>query len=348
MSQNIGRIAPLNWRALVDEALRRRKAEKLTQRQHAALASVSVPTIVAFDRGERTLSLAKAFDILRVVGLVDEPAEDGAQEAFVQEAFARWRELTSKLPEDSPARFPHGWFRIDYALEGDLKQIELHKLHDMLAEAELRLTGWPTFWVPTRQDLIPQEVDGVIECWLSPSTDRAHFDAAHCDFWRAAPTGRMFLIRGYQEDSQETFPPATIFDSGLPIWRLGEALLHAARLSELLKKEEGSAITVRFRTLYSGLLGRILKAWANPLADLLVEGAAARGDEAMLETTVPASTIEKDLASVLFPLMTSLYERFGVTGLAPDRVRAEVERRQNRVRAEVERLQKSGIPRHDR
>jgi transcriptional regulator with XRE-family HTH domain len=349
MSENIGRVAPLNWRALVDEALRRRKAEKLTQRQHAALASVSVPTIVAFDRGERTLSLAKAFDILRVVGLMDEPAEDGAQEAFVQEAFARWRELTSKLPEDSPARFPHGWYRIDYALEGDLRQPELHELHEVLTKAELRLTGWPTFWVPTRQDLIPREVDGVIECWLSPLTERAHFDAAaHCDFWRAAPTGRMFLIRGYQEDSQETFPPATIFDSGLPIWRLGEALLHAARLSELLKKEEGSAITVRFRALYSGLLGRILKAWANPLTDLLVEGAAARSDEAMLETTVPASTIEQDLASVLFPLMTSLYGRFGVTGLAPSRVQAEVERRQNLVRIEVERLQKSRTPRHDR
>jgi transcriptional regulator with XRE-family HTH domain len=337
MSQNIGLIAPLNWRALVNEALRRRKAEKLTQRRHAALASVSVPTIVAFDRGERTLSLAKAFDILRVVGLVDEPAEGGAQEAFVQEAFARWRELTSKLPEDSPARFPYGWYRIDYALEGDLRQPELHKLHEILAEAELRLTGWPTFWVPTRQELIPREVDGVIECWLSPPTDRALVDAAHCDFWRAAPTGRMFLIRGYQEDSQDMFLPATIFDSGLPIWRLGEALLHAARLSELLKTEEGSAITVHFRALYSGLLGRILKAWANPLADLLVEGAAARSDEATLETTVPASAIEKDLASVVFPLMTSLYERFGVTGLGLDRVRAEVER-----------LQKSGIPRHDR
>src|SRR3984957_20733552 len=101
MSENFGRIAPLNWRALVAEAIRRRKAEKLTQREHAALASVSIPTIVSFDRGERTLSLAKAFDILRVVGLVDEPAEGGAQEAFVQEAFARWRELTAKLPQES-------------------------------------------------------------------------------------------------------------------------------------------------------------------------------------------------------------------------------------------------------
>ena len=63
MPENSRAIGPLNWRALVDEALRRRKAEKLTQREHAALASVSIPTIVAFDRGERTLSLAKAFDI---------------------------------------------------------------------------------------------------------------------------------------------------------------------------------------------------------------------------------------------------------------------------------------------
>ena len=55
------------------EAIRRRKEEKLTQREHAALASVSIPTIVGFDRGEKTLTLAKAFDILRVVGLIEEP-----------------------------------------------------------------------------------------------------------------------------------------------------------------------------------------------------------------------------------------------------------------------------------
>jgi transcriptional regulator with XRE-family HTH domain len=340
MSQNSKGIAPLNWRALVAETLRRRKAEKLTQRQHAALASVSIPTIVAFDRGERTLSLAKASDILRVVGLIDAPAEDGAQEAFVREAFARWGELTSKLPEDSPARFPHGWYRIDYALEGDLKDVELHKLQQILAQAELRLTGWPVFWVPTRHDIAPREVDEVVECWLPPSADetpRALFDAAHCDFWRAAPNGRMFLIRGYQEDSQETFPPATIFDSGLPIWRLGEALLHAGRLAELLKKDESSTITVRFRALYTGLTGRVLKAWANPLMNFLVEGSAARSDEAMLEAVVPASDIEINLAAQVFPLVASLYERFGITALSL-----------NRVQAELERLQKSHIVRHDR
>ena len=135
MPAHTGRIEALDWRALVDEALRRRKAEKMTQRQHAALAGVSIPTIVAFDRGERTLSLAKAFDILRVVGLVVERGEEGAQEAFVQAALARWRELTAKLPAESPARFPHGWYRFDYALKGELKDIELHRFREVLNES---------------------------------------------------------------------------------------------------------------------------------------------------------------------------------------------------------------------
>jgi transcriptional regulator with XRE-family HTH domain len=100
MPENPRRLTLVNWRELVAETIRRRKAERMTQREHAALASVSVPTIVAFDRGERTLSLAKAFDILRVVGLLEEPTHEGAQEAFVQEAFTRWRDLTAKLPQN--------------------------------------------------------------------------------------------------------------------------------------------------------------------------------------------------------------------------------------------------------
>ena len=107
MPENPWGITPLNWRVLVNEAIRRRKAEKMTQREHAALASVSIPTIVSFDRGEETLTLAKAFDILRVVGLLDEAErKEGAQGAFVQDAFARWLELTKDLPRIRLAAFP--------------------------------------------------------------------------------------------------------------------------------------------------------------------------------------------------------------------------------------------------
>ncbi len=318
----------LNWQALVAEAIRRRKAEKLTQREHAALASVSIPTIVSFDRGEKTLTLAKAFNILRVVGLLEEPREGGPQEAFVQEAFARWRELTAKLPENSPGRFPDGWYRIDYALEGELKDIELHQFSAVLREAVVHHTGWPLFLYLTRHELEPKEVDGVIECWLKPAdagVNRPLGDAAHCDFWRAAPTGRAFSIRGYQEDSQETFPPRSVFDTTLPVWRLGEGLLHAARLARLIAVEPDKT-NIKFRALYTGLNGRVLRSWANPLSDLTIEGGASRSDEALLETTVPVKDLEKNLPRYLHPLIASLFERFGVTGLSVDRVYDELER----------------------
>jgi transcriptional regulator with XRE-family HTH domain len=328
MSSNPRGIIPLNWPDLIAEAIGRRKAEKMTQREHAALASVSIPTIVAFDRGERTLSLAKAFDILRVVGLVEEPNQEGAQEAFVQEAFARWRELTAPLPENSPGRFPHGWYRIDYALEGDLKNIELYQFRELLKASVVRHTGWPLFLFLTRPEFAPYEIDGVVECWLKPEdagANRPLGDAAHCDFWRAAPTGRAFAIRGYQEDGQETFPPRTIFDTTLPTWRLGEALLHAEALAGELAGDKDKT-NVRLRVLYTGLSGRVLRAWAAPMSDLMFEGGAARSDEAMLEAVVPVREIKSNLAKYLHPLIASLFERFGVTGISSDRVEAELEK----------------------
>lgn len=327
MPQNPANIGPLNWQALVEEALRRRKAEKLTQREHAALASVSIPTIVAFDRGERTVSLAKAFDILRVVGLIEEGAGEGVQEAFVAEAFSRWRALTSKLPADSPGRFPKGWYRFDYALEGELREVGLPELEKIIKASEVRHTGWPMFVSLTRDELAPREEGGVTECWLRPGdsrNERRLDDPAHCDFWRAAPSGRFMLMRGYQEDAQEAVAPGTIFDTTLPIWRLGEGLLHAARVASHLRTEDAGEITVRFRALYTGLSGRVLRSLQG--SGLLLDTHAAKGDEALLETVAPASRIEAALAETVYPMVASLYERFGVPHIAPEFVAAEIVR----------------------
>jgi transcriptional regulator with XRE-family HTH domain len=329
MSANTGRIELLNWKSLVAEAMRRRRAEKLTQREHASLAGVSIPTIVAFDRGEETLTLAKAFDILRVVGLVVERDSSGVQGAFVSDAIARWRELTAKLAEDSPGRFPNGSYKFDYALEGDFPNLELHKFRDLLEKAVVPHTGWPLFLFLIRHELSPYEKDGTIECWLKPAdalgANRPLGDPAHCDFWRAAPSGRAFIMRGYQEDAQDTFPPGTIFDTTLPIWRMGELLLHAASLAALMKRDIAD-VKVRMRAHYTGLTGRVLRNWGNPASDLLFEGGAARSDEALLETTVAVQDINERLAEVLHPLAASLFERFGVSGLTVERVRAEVGR----------------------
>src|SRR3546814_9807800 len=81
--------SPLDWPRLVDEAMRRRRAESLTQKEHAALAGVSVPTMVSFDRKALTTSLARAIANMRVVGLVVETATIHKQEDFPERSARR-------------------------------------------------------------------------------------------------------------------------------------------------------------------------------------------------------------------------------------------------------------------
>jgi transcriptional regulator with XRE-family HTH domain len=186
------------------------------------------------------------------------------------------------------------------------------------------------FWSSKeRQDTAAHEVDGLVECWLAPGDkpgfDRPFYDAAHCDFWRAAPSGRALLIRGYQEDAQETFSPGTIFDTTLPIWRICEAFIHAARLSRLIAREPNNT-TIRMRVRYTGLQGRELRAWASPFSIDYFAGGRSRSDEAILEGTAPADSVESELGRYVFPFVASLFERFGVAGLSEIFVQAEIER----------------------
>lgn len=327
MPASLRGVELLNWQKLIDEAVERRKDAGMTKREHAALAGVSAPTMAAFERGETTLSLAKAFDILRVVGLLDEPIAAGAQERFLRESVERWQELVKDLAPDSPARFPDGYYRVDYCFGGELRTPTSREFEEMLRDvSRTKYSGWSVFMFMTRDELRPREVDGAIEAWLPPSgiVERSFDDPAHCDYWRGAPSGRMFLIRGYQEDGQETFPPGTVFDTSLPIWRLGEILLHASRLAQLLAKDDPLSLTVKLRALYSGLRGRQLKSWANPLAGLIMEGRPSRSDEVLLEAEPSVADVKDDLAAVLTPLVSQLFERFDAESVSYDFVRSEV------------------------
>jgi len=102
--------------------------------------------------------------------------------------------------------------------QDDVKPPDLSDLLDILKKVKGHETGWPPWWVPTRNEIRPYVYDGLIECWLGEG-DLA--DPAHSDFWRASPQGMLFLLRGYQEDSApEEFPPGTRFDLTIPIWRV--------------------------------------------------------------------------------------------------------------------------------
>ena len=59
----------LNWTELVREAIAVRKQEGLTQRDLAALAGVTQPTIVKFEKGSTSIRVDSALAILRALGL---------------------------------------------------------------------------------------------------------------------------------------------------------------------------------------------------------------------------------------------------------------------------------------
>ncbi len=53
----------LNWQGLIEQAIKRRKEQRLTQEQLAILAGVSKPTLNRFEQGKTTITLENAMKI---------------------------------------------------------------------------------------------------------------------------------------------------------------------------------------------------------------------------------------------------------------------------------------------
>jgi len=58
----------LDWQGVVDAAVKMRKRERISQKELAALAGVSHPTVVRFEAGDEQLLVSSAMAILRVLG----------------------------------------------------------------------------------------------------------------------------------------------------------------------------------------------------------------------------------------------------------------------------------------
>lgn len=300
---------PIDWRATVDEAVRRRKQEGLSQRSLASLAGVSLPTVNAFEQGQINLRFERVIAILEALGLFVRPADQDSFESFLHDSRRRWEELVDELPQDHPSCQPLGHSEQAYAVRGLANVPPPGQLREILATIP-GSTGWPPFWIPTRSELRPVIEDGTLECWLGrPDSDRHFRDAAHSDFWRISRDPFAYLQRGYQEDGPDNLEPGTIFDLTLPIWRTAELCLHAARFARLLGADRGTEI--HFIGRYTGLAGRTLISWAKPLLqDVLDERPRARSAKVDLEATARLSDVQDDLEQVVFELVAPLYERF--------------------------------------
>ena len=114
------------------------------------------------------------------------------------------------------------------------------------------------------------------ECWIGGNTSGRYHGADHSDFWRIKPDGLAFLLQGYEEDGGDAakagIQPGTCFDPTLPIWRIGEGLLHPTYLAGRL-----GGNSVSFFARYTGLHERRLTQWVNQMDWGFLDKGVSRG-----------------------------------------------------------------------
>jgi hypothetical protein len=252
------------------------------------------------------------------------PSAVECQDAFVAAARAAWEALIKDLPDDAPARCPLGGYELDYALLGDFAKPGRAELLEKLRLAVAHRSGWPEFWVPTRDEIRPVPIDDTIQCWLG-TPEMGERDPGHVDFWRASPEGRMFLLRGYFEDTADDRPdhpiePGTIIDMRMPIWRVAECLDHARILGALLAPGQ-KQLQVLFRSRWYGLAGRRVSSLDPMQAFFMRDGYTSRQEEFAVEATLDVRQITDNLPEIIHPLLAPLYELFDFFELTMDLVR---------------------------
>ncbi|SEH19111.1 Helix-turn-helix [Sphingopyxis sp. YR583] len=319
---------PIDWRAVVDEAIRRRKEEGFTQRQLALIAGVSVPTVNSFEQGETGLQFERVILILEALGLFLRPSAPDSLGAFVHKARRRWEELASSLPENHPARQPFGHSEYAYAIQG-IRTPGLRVLRKALADLSSH-SGLAPFWIPPRREAHIEPETDIMEYWAAEGNANQHIlDAANSDFWQLDGEGQVYLQRGYQEDGRGNLEPGTIFDLTSPIRRTAEFLLFAAGTARLFGGDSKAGIHLTAR--YTGLEGRTLLSWTQPLLRIALEQHhRARTSRVDLDIVTDVGAVESDLVSLTETFLVPLYERFDGYRLPTDLVAAQIRELPNR------------------
>ncbi|URW75903.1 helix-turn-helix domain-containing protein [Sphingomonas donggukensis] len=289
----------IDWRATVDEAIRRRKAEGLSQRALASLAGVSVPTVNAFEQGDIRLRFERIVAILGALGLFAQADASDALSGFIRVSRGRWDSLVAGLPPEHPARALRGSFEFVFELPG-ITPSPAKALRDWL-EAEPRHTVWQPFAAGGGKLRV---VEGALEYWAGDASD-----VTIGDFWRLDPAGRGFVRQGYREDAPGSLSPGLVFDLSLPIHQLTSLLRQAASLARFAGADRDAV--VRLRGAWRGLAGRTLHAWADPrLRGAVPADALALSDSAEIDVELTLGALEGDLPSAVATALAPLFERF--------------------------------------
>lgn len=223
--------------------------------------------------------------------------------AWEQECRDRLEALAEGQPKLADL-YRLGTWSACYRLLGIAEQPDLRRFVAIMREVRGHETGWPPWLMPDRSDDGPRPVGGLVECWFS---EMDFGDAAHADFWRADPQGRLCLIRGFPEDSTR-YPmaprPGVGLDLTLPIMSAGECLLHAERLAHRL-----DATGIQFMLRWKGLKGRKLAALARN-GRTMPPTRPASEDEVTSYVEIRPEDVQAKLPEAVRTLLEPLYTDF--------------------------------------
>jgi hypothetical protein len=248
-------------------------------------------------------------------------ADLDALERFAADAEDRWGTLIGQLPPDDAGRMPHGHYEMCFEIGGVPPAPNLRELRARMSVAsQTKHTGWGPFVSLQREPFEPRPRNGLVEAWLGQDGENRYMRTpAHCDFWQAHPQGRFFLQRGYDEDGVDVVEPGIGIDFTLPVWRVGEALLYIARVAE----QFGENASIIFRCKFTGLQDRRLMA-LNGRRHLFGDY-RCDDDVVIIATQVQTRTIFDNLAEVIHPLLSPMYERFSFFELSMELITSELE-----------------------
>jgi len=237
---------------------------------------------------------------------------DGNVKSWGKRALGRFEYLQETRIDNTKGNpFKKGYWQASFALQGELRDVGLSELLEILRKSKTGRTGWDIGWVPRREEISPYPFQDGIEVWLAENGGKG---AGHSDFWRAERIGTFSLFRGYQEDETdfaEQYPHIQL-DFSLVLWRMAEFLLYIESFSRNLSVEKPqSNLRIRWNSLRNRRLG-YHKAIAPSLQEYGCHQPSVESNLHIVDTTTIKTTLVRDVHTITRPLFEA-FDFFSVT-----------------------------------
>ncbi|MBU4321002.1 MAG: toll/interleukin-1 receptor domain-containing protein [Nitrospinae bacterium] len=241
-------------------------------------------------------------------------------EIWEKEAVGRFEFLRGdRISDTKKDPFLAGFWQAIFVINAEMPAISLKDFLDILKASKTDRTGWDIGWVPTRTGIAPYPYKNGIEVWLAEDGDKG---PAHSDFWRAEPTGRFSLFRGYQEDERDFTVKSEkkLIDFSLVLWRVSEFLLYLENFAKQLKMLDASAA---LKLHWRGLKNRQLcyhKDFVSPYeTDICIQDS--------VESTIniaSCSRIKNNLIHDVHKITLPLFEAFNFFTIEEEQIKEHI------------------------